>query len=176
MGMCVSVCPCAIWTPPRNSIQPISYLMGLGVSSVNTLFKGVFLESGQYSTPFRLKNNELRPWSNTGRDTIDKGSEVKWVSNLFATFAIAAVFDQCEWTLTFNVTYHSVVEGEDTDVSPVVDVVTPHYRVGVVLHPDAGQGVPTDLIVLVDSLKTRRAWVSIPSENMNHHSWILPIT
>ena len=53
--------------------------------------------------------------------------------------------------------YHSVVEGEDTDVSPVVDVVAPHDRVGVVFHPDAGQGVPTDLIVLVDSLKTRRA-------------------
>ena len=62
----------------------------------------------------------------------------------------------CKSTFTFNVTYHSVVEGEDTDVSPVVDVVAPHDRVGVVLHPDAGQGVPTDLIVLVDSLKTRR--------------------
>ena len=101
---------------------------------------------------------------------------IKPISNI----ANAILSAQRKWRLTSNVKYHSVVEGEDPDVSTVVDVVAPHDRVGVVLHPDAGQGVPTDLIVLVDSLKTRGTWVSIPqsysSQNMSQHSSILLIT
>ena len=46
----------------------------------------------------------------------------------------------------------SVVEGEDADVAAVVDVVAPHDRVGVILHPYAGQGVAADLVVFVETL------------------------
>ena len=52
--------------------------------------------------------------------------------------------------------YHAVVEREDADVAAAVDVVAPHDRVRVVLHPDAGERVPTDLVVLVHPLSTDR--------------------
>ena len=46
----------------------------------------------------------------------------------------------------------SVVEGEYADVAAVVDVIAPHHRIGVVLHPDAGQSVPANFVVLVKTL------------------------
>ncbi len=50
-------------------------------------------------------------------------------------------------------THHAVVEGEDAHVPAMVDVIAAHDRVGVVLHPDTRQRVPTDLIVLVNALE-----------------------
>lgn len=38
----------------------------------------------------------------------------------------------------------------------MVDVVTPHYGVGEVLHPDAGESVARYLIVLVGPLRVVR--------------------
>lgn len=46
-----------------------------------------------------------------------------------------------------------VVEREYTDVTPVMNVIPPHDRVRIVLHPYARQGVPRDLIVLVRALR-----------------------
>ena len=54
-------------------------------------------------------------------------------------------------------THDAVVECEDADVAPVVDVVAAHDRVGVVLDPHAGERVPTYLIVLIRPLSTKRA-------------------
>ena len=37
----------------------------------------------------------------------------------------------------------------------MVDVVTSHDRVGMVLYPHTSQGIPADLIVLIHSLRTQ---------------------
>lgn len=50
------------------------------------------------------------------------------------------------------VTYQAVIEREYTHVPAVVDVIPAHDRIGVVLHPDAGEGVPADLVILVRTL------------------------
>jgi hypothetical protein len=46
----------------------------------------------------------------------------------------------------------AVVEGEDTDISAVVDVIPTHNRIGMVLDPDTRQCIPANLIVLIQSL------------------------
>lgn len=46
----------------------------------------------------------------------------------------------------------AVVKCEYAYVAAMVDVIPPHYRVRVVLHPDAGQRVPRDLVVFVRAL------------------------
>jgi len=48
--------------------------------------------------------------------------------------------------------YLAIVEREYADIAAVVYVVAPHDGVGVILHPDAGQRVPTDLIILIQAL------------------------
>ena len=48
--------------------------------------------------------------------------------------------------------YLAIIEGEDPHVASVVDMIPTHHRIGMILHPDSGQQVPTDLIVLVHSL------------------------
>ena len=50
---------------------------------------------------------------------------------------------------------HAVVEGEYADVAAVVNVVSPHNRIRVILHPNARQRVATDLVVLVCTLRER---------------------
>lgn len=51
----------------------------------------------------------------------------------------------------FEIT-EAIVECEYAYVATVVDVIPSHYRVRVVLHPDARQRVPRDLVVLVRAL------------------------
>ncbi len=58
-------------------------------------------------------------------------------------------------------TYHAVVKREDADISTVVDVVSAHDRVGVIFYPNAGQGVPTDLIVLINALENTSVGVGL---------------
>lgn len=49
-------------------------------------------------------------------------------------------------------TYQTIIKCEDPYISSMVNVVPPHYGVGVVLDPDSCQSIATDLIVLVLSL------------------------
>ena len=54
---------------------------------------------------------------------------------------------------------HAVVEGKDADVAAVVNVVTTHDRVRVILHPHSRQRVATDFVVFVGTLDARaRGW------------------
>ena len=50
---------------------------------------------------------------------------------------------------------HAVVEGKDADVAAVVNVVTTHDRVCVILHPHSRQRVATDFVVFVGTLDAR---------------------
>lgn len=52
-----------------------------------------------------------------------------------------------------NNIYQSVVEREYAHVPAVVYVVAAHHRVGVVFHPNAGQRVSTDFVVLERPLR-----------------------
>lgn len=49
-------------------------------------------------------------------------------------------------------THQAVVESEYPDVPAVVYVITPHDRIGVVLHPDPSQSVPGDFVVFISAL------------------------
>lgn len=49
-------------------------------------------------------------------------------------------------------TYQAIIERENPHIPSVVDVIPPHDRIGVVLHPNAGERVPADLVILVRSL------------------------
>lgn len=46
----------------------------------------------------------------------------------------------------------AVVEREYAHVTPVVNIVASHDWLGVILYPDASQGIATDFIVLVETL------------------------
>lgn len=53
--------------------------------------------------------------------------------------------------VTFKVS-QSVIEGKDSDVSTVMDVIATHDRIRVVLYPYTRKGVATDFVVLVNTL------------------------
>lgn len=53
-------------------------------------------------------------------------------------------------------THHPIVEREDANIAAVMNVVLPHDWRGKILHPDAGQSVPANLIVLVGALRVVR--------------------
>lgn len=55
-----------------------------------------------------------------------------------------------------SMTHQSILKGEDADIAAVVYVVAAHDRVGEVLHPDAGERVARDLVVLVGALRVVR--------------------
>jgi hypothetical protein len=50
-------------------------------------------------------------------------------------------------------TYQPIIKGEDSNVAAMVNVVLPHDGVGVVLHPDTGQCVATDLVLFIHTLQ-----------------------
>lgn len=56
-------------------------------------------------------------------------------------------------TNTQKNTYQSVIEGKNAHIPPVVDVIPTHDRIGEILHPNARQGVSTDLVVFVGPLR-----------------------
>lgn len=53
-------------------------------------------------------------------------------------------------------THHPIVKREDANIAAVMDVIFPHDWRGKVLHPDAGQSVSANLIVLVGALRVVR--------------------
>lgn len=53
-------------------------------------------------------------------------------------------------------TYDAIIKGEYADISTMVDVVTPHDWIRMVLHPDASKGITTDLTIFVGSLNCHR--------------------
>lgn len=52
----------------------------------------------------------------------------------------------------FKQTYQTIIKGEYPHIPAVVDVVSPHNWICVVLNPDAGERVPADLVILIGSL------------------------
>lgn len=52
--------------------------------------------------------------------------------------------------------YQSVIEGKYSDVSSVMYVVPSHYRICVIFHPNTGESISTDFVVLVYSLSKIR--------------------
>ena len=50
-------------------------------------------------------------------------------------------------------TYLATVEGKDTDIPAMVDMVSPHHGVRMVLHPHSSKSVPANLIVFIDTLQ-----------------------
>lgn len=52
-------------------------------------------------------------------------------------------------------TYQTIVKCEDAHVSTMVNVVPPHYGVGMILDPNPGQSIAADFIILILSLCTQ---------------------
>jgi len=50
----------------------------------------------------------------------------------------------------------SIVEGENTDVPAVMDMIAAHHWISVILHPYSGQSITTDFIVFVETLRVIR--------------------
>ena len=53
------------------------------------------------------------------------------------------------------VTYQTIVKCEDAHVSTMVNVVPPHYGVGMILDPNPGQSIAADFIIFILSLCTQ---------------------
>jgi hypothetical protein len=51
-----------------------------------------------------------------------------------------------------HATHHAIVKREDSHITTMMDVILTHYRRRKVLHPNTGQSVPANLIVLVGAL------------------------
>lgn len=47
----------------------------------------------------------------------------------------------------------SVVKGEDSHVTAVMDMISAHNGIGMILDPDASQSVSTYLVVFIDTLR-----------------------
>lgn len=46
----------------------------------------------------------------------------------------------------------SIIKGEDANVSAVMDMISAHDWIGVILHPDTRKRVPADFVVLIKTL------------------------
>ena len=47
----------------------------------------------------------------------------------------------------------SIIEGKDAHVPTVMNVIAAHDRIRMILHPDSGKCVSTNLVILVGSLR-----------------------
>jgi hypothetical protein len=49
-------------------------------------------------------------------------------------------------------TYETVVESENSNISAVMNVIPPHYRICKILHPNTSKSIPTNFIVFIGSV------------------------
>lgn len=53
-------------------------------------------------------------------------------------------------------TYQAVIKRENAHIPAVMDVIPAHDRISVVFHPNTSESIPTDLVILVRSLRVIR--------------------
>ena len=85
MGTCVSICLCAVWTPPHNSIQPIFYLsVSVSVSgSVNTSLERAY----------KCNNNASRLLNLIIDDFV-----LYWINSILSIMCWNFLHFQLDWT------------------------------------------------------------------------------
>ena len=70
-----------------------------------------------------------------------------------ATFETTLDYSTMRTTkFTTLTTHHAIIKGEDADISAMMDVIVSHDWLGMILHPNSCQSIPTNLIVFVYAL------------------------